>query len=138
MPAHQIWRNARANRYWIERNFEDAKGLCDLDSFRGRSWNAWHHHIALSAIALFVLLVIQQDFYKKSIPLSLNQVITIMRHKNPLRKLSADELADSINYVNDIRAKMWAGKLKRFMNQKFLNSLAWIQELTDNRSELRI
>ena len=25
----------QAKRYWIERNFEDAKGLCDLDSFRG-------------------------------------------------------------------------------------------------------
>ncbi|MDX8551719.1 hypothetical protein KHC33_10890 [Methanospirillum sp. J.3.6.1-F.2.7.3] len=28
----------QANRYWIEQNFEDAKGLCDLDSFRGRNW----------------------------------------------------------------------------------------------------
>jgi len=29
-----------ANRYRIERNFEDAKGLCDMESFRGRDWNS--------------------------------------------------------------------------------------------------
>jgi len=67
----------QANRYWIERNFEDAKGLCDLDSFRGRNWNAWHHHVALSAIALFILLIIQQDFFKKSILLSLNRASAV-------------------------------------------------------------
>ena len=126
----------QSNRYWIERNFEDAKGLCDLDSFRGRSWIAWHHHIVLSAISLFMLLKIQHDFLKKSIFLSLNQVVAIIRHKNPLRKLSDQELADSINYVNDIRAKMWAGNLKRFMKQKFHNSVDWVQKLIDTRSEL--
>lgn len=95
----------QANRYWIERNFEDAKGLCYLDSFQGRSWIAWHHHIALSVISLFMLLKIQHDFLKNSIYLSLNQVVAIIRHKNPLRKLSDQELADSINYVNDIGRK---------------------------------
>jgi len=117
---------------------KDVKGLCDLDSFRGRSWIAWHHHIALSAISLFMLLKIQQDFFKKSIFLSLNQVVVIIRHKNPLRKLSDQELADSINYVNDIRAKMWAGNLKRFMKQKCQNSMVWIQKLIDTHSELKI
>jgi SRSO17 transposase len=128
----------QANRYWIERNFEDAKGLCDLDSFRGRSWAAWHHHVALSAISLFMLLKIQHDFYKKSIFLSLNQVVAIIRHKNPLRKLTDTELADSINKVNKIRAKMWAGNLKRFMKQRFKNSMMWIQNLIDTSSELII
>lgn len=128
----------QANRYWIERNFEDAKSLCDLDSFRGRNWIAWHHHITLSAIALFVLLVIQQDFFKKSIFLSLNQVVSIIKHKNPLRKLTAEELADAINYVNDIRTKMWLGRLKKFMKQRFQRTLTWIQELTENRLELPI
>lgn len=80
--AH-IARN-QAKRYWIERNFEDAKGLCDLDSFRGRNWMAWHHHIALSAIAMFLILRIQHNFSQNSIFVLLIQVISIIRHKNPM------------------------------------------------------
>ncbi|WP_373839586.1 hypothetical protein [Methanospirillum sp.] len=97
----------QAKRYWIERNFEDAKGLCDLDSFRGRNWMAWHHHVALCAIAMLFILKVQRHFSKKSMFVSLNQVISIVRHKNPLRKLSTAELVDSINNVNKMRTRSW-------------------------------
>ena len=107
----------QSKRYWIERNFEYAKGLCNLDSFRGRSWDSWHHHVALVAIALLFLLRIQMDFVKKRIFLSLNQIVSIIRYKNPLRQLSAEELADSINYVNEIRMKMWFGRMKKCLKE---------------------
>ena len=108
----------QAKRYWIERNFEDAKGLCDLDSFRGRNWMAWHHHVALCAIAMLFILKVQRHFSKKSMFVSLNQVISIVRHKNPLRKLSTAELADSINNVNKMRTRSWIGKMKQCLKRK--------------------
>jgi len=128
----------QANRYWIERNFEDAKGLCDLASFRGRSYNSWHHHIALSAIALLFLVILQIDFKNKSILLSLNQIVSIIRHKNPLRHLSSEELAKSINRINDLRIKMWVGKMKRFLKKRYESSVHWMTRLIGVRSNLEI
>jgi SRSO17 transposase len=46
------------SRYWIERAFEDAKGICGLADYRVRSWNAWHHHMALTFLAMFVILML--------------------------------------------------------------------------------
>jgi hypothetical protein len=34
-----------------------------MDSFRGRSWISWHHHIALVATAEFLLLTLQVDLF---------------------------------------------------------------------------
>ena len=128
----------QANRYWIERNFEDVKGLCDLDSFRGRNWLAWHHHIALAAIAHLFLLFVQQYFSEKSIFLSLDQIVAIIRHNNPLRQLSTEELADSINKVNALRLRMWLGKMKKCLEKRWDNVLNWMTALIDSRSELTI
>jgi len=128
----------QTNRYWIERNFEDAKGLCDLDSFRGRGWEAWHHHIALSATAHLFLLSLQRYFAERSIFLSLTQIVTIIRHKNPLRQLSTEELADSINHVNDLRFRMWLGKMRKCLKKRGDNALSWDIRLIETRSELII
>ena len=134
---HNLVRD-QANRYWIERNFEDVKGLCDLDSFRGRGWMAWHHHIALSATAHLFLLTLQRYFAERSIFLSLTQIVTIIRHKNPLRQLSTEELADSINYVNDLRSRMWFGKMRKYLKKRWDNALNWSTRLIETRSELII
>jgi hypothetical protein len=128
----------QANRYWIERNFEDAKGLCDMDSFRGRNWNSWHHHIALVALSLLFLLMIQLNFKKMGNILSLDQILSIFKLKNPLRKLSAEELADSINYVNEIRAKMWVGRMNKCLKQRYENATLWITRLIETKSDLTI
>ncbi len=43
-------------RYWIERSFEDAKSELGMDEYQVRTWRAWHHHMALSMLALLFLL----------------------------------------------------------------------------------
>jgi SRSO17 transposase len=46
----------QAQRFWIERAFEDYKGSCGMKDYEVRSWNGWHHHMALVMMAgLFVL-----------------------------------------------------------------------------------
>src|ERR1700742_693338 len=34
--------------YWIERAFQEAKNEAGMDEYQARSWQAWHHHIALA------------------------------------------------------------------------------------------
>lgn len=45
----------RAKRWGIEQDFENAKGECGLDEYETRGWAGWHHHTALSVLALWFL-----------------------------------------------------------------------------------
>lgn len=41
--------------YRIEESFHRAKGECGLADYQVRNWKGWHHHIALSMLALWFL-----------------------------------------------------------------------------------
>lgn len=43
-------------RYWIERVFQEAKQQLGLHQNQTRSWPAWQHHVALTMMALHLLL----------------------------------------------------------------------------------
>jgi SRSO17 transposase len=49
------------SRYWIERSFEDGKGIAGLANYQVVSWMGWHHHVTLSILAMLVLLSISID-----------------------------------------------------------------------------
>jgi len=46
------------SRYWIERAFEDGKGLAGLADFQGRSWMGWHHHITMALFSMMGMMFI--------------------------------------------------------------------------------
>lgn len=46
----------RACRWTIEEDIESAKGECGLDEYETRGWVGWHHHTALSLVALLFLV----------------------------------------------------------------------------------
>jgi len=75
---------------------------------------------------------------QNDIILSLKQIVSIFRLKNPLRQLSAEGLADSINYVNKVRAKIWVGRMKKCLNQRCENTALWITRLIESKSHLII
>jgi SRSO17 transposase len=45
----------RSKRWGIEQDFQNAKGECGLDEYETRGWVGWHHHTALSVLALWFL-----------------------------------------------------------------------------------
>jgi SRSO17 transposase len=45
----------RAKRWSIEQDFANGKGECGLDEYETRGWVGWHHHTALSVLALWFL-----------------------------------------------------------------------------------
>jgi len=55
-------------RYWVERAFQEAKNEAGLDEYQARSWQAWHHHVALAMMALLFLLR-ERQFQKEQLPL---------------------------------------------------------------------
>lgn len=47
----------RASRWTIEQDLQAGKGECGLDEYETRGWTGWHHHTALSILALFSLVL---------------------------------------------------------------------------------
>ena len=41
----------QANRYWIERAFQDAKSHLGMSHYQARKWSSWHRHMALVMMA---------------------------------------------------------------------------------------
>lgn len=46
----------QAQRFWIERCFQDAKSELGMAQYEVRGWPGWHHHITLACLALLFLL----------------------------------------------------------------------------------
>jgi len=47
----------RACRWTIEEDIKAGKGQCGLDEYETRGWTGWHHHTALSMLALLFLVL---------------------------------------------------------------------------------
>lgn len=45
----------RSRRWTVEQDFQSGKGECGLDEYETRGWVGWHHHTALSVLALWFL-----------------------------------------------------------------------------------
>jgi SRSO17 transposase len=52
-------------RWTIEQDFQAGKGECGLDEYETRGWTGWHHHTALSMLALFFLVLQRRRMEKK-------------------------------------------------------------------------
>lgn len=58
----------QAQRYYIERSFQDAKQSMGLSHYQVRGWKAWHHHMALCIMAQGYILE-ENLFWKEKVPL---------------------------------------------------------------------
>jgi len=43
---------AHAQRFWIERSFQDAKTSLGMADYQARKWNSWNHHMTLVSLAM--------------------------------------------------------------------------------------
>lgn len=77
-------------RYWIERAFQNVKEQLGLHQYQVRSWKAWHHHIALTLMALHFILQIQVE-NKEEMPLLSVPDIKLVFAKKLLNKLNSDD-----------------------------------------------
>ncbi|MBK1705827.1 transposase, partial [Halochromatium glycolicum] len=58
----------QAQRYWVERAFQEAKSELGMSDYQVRKWTAWHHHMALVMLSLS-FLVKERIQQKGSVPL---------------------------------------------------------------------
>jgi len=55
-------------RWCVEQDFQSGKGECGLDEYETRGWIGWHHHTALSLLALWFLTLQKVRLGKKTSP----------------------------------------------------------------------
>jgi len=60
----QVVRAAKG-RWPIEQDYREMKEELGLDHFEGRSWQGWHHHVAMVTLAFAFLRLEQRRFKKK-------------------------------------------------------------------------
>jgi len=58
----------QAQRYWVERAFQEAKSELGMSDYQVRKWNAWYHHMALVMLSLS-FIVKERITYKVEYPL---------------------------------------------------------------------
>ncbi len=80
------------SRYWIERAFEDGKGIAGLADYQVRGWTGWHHHMALSLLAMLTLLMMVMDLGKKAELLTVQDVKEILEVTLPKRVIMEREI----------------------------------------------
>jgi SRSO17 transposase len=57
---------AKQRRHGVEEVFHDGKGQVGLGHYEVRSWVGWHHHMTLSMLALWFLLLEKEQLGKKN------------------------------------------------------------------------
>jgi len=80
------------SRYWIERTFEDGKGIAGLADYQVRSWTGWHHHMTMTLLAMLYIMSLTMDLGKKAEFLTVQDVKEIFEVIMPKRKVTDKEL----------------------------------------------
>lgn len=86
----------QAQRYWIERTFEDAKSECGMADYEVRGWDGWHHHMALVLMAQSFLLD-ERILNRAEIPLlSCADLVELLSAALPAKIKSVDDVAKAM------------------------------------------
>ena len=107
-PAGTSWQRLgymQAQRFWIERSFQDAKSELGMADYEVRSWRGWHHHMTLVCMAqLFVTR--ERILCAPEMPLlSARDVVELLTYYLPRRNRSPDEIEQRIRKRHVLRAK---------------------------------
>ena len=94
----EVLAEMEAQRFWIERAFEDAKGQAGMAEYQVRGWNAWHHHIALVMMAMLFMAKTRM-LYKNEVPmLSCYDIKVLLAYFLPNRKNSVEEILRQMEF----------------------------------------
>jgi SRSO17 transposase len=57
--THKEYAYFQAQRYWVERTFQDAKSELGFSDYQVRKWRSWHHHHVLVMMACLYLMKVR-------------------------------------------------------------------------------
>jgi SRSO17 transposase len=95
----------QAQRFWIERVFEDAKSELGMAQYEVRSWKGWHHHIALVCLAMLFVLKERLLAAEHTPLLSARDIVELLAYYLPRRNRSEDQIFQSMQLRHNQRAR---------------------------------
>ena len=98
-PADTTWERLgymQAQRFWIERAFQDAKSELGMAQYEVRTWRGWHHHLALVCLAMLFVLKERVLAAGHSPLLSARDVVELLDFYLPRRSRDPDEILRAI------------------------------------------
>lgn len=98
-------------RYWIERAFQDAKTSLGMADYQARGWTAWHHHMAMVALAQLFILGEKMRTCPQIELLSAQDIVEALTVLLPKKDTTIDQILTIITRRHDKR--MAARKSKR-------------------------
>ena len=101
-----------SQRFWIERSFENGKSEVGMADYQVRTWQGWHHHMALVMLAMLFMMK-QRMICRDSAPLlSCRDIRVMLEHFLPKKAVSAHEVIEQINARHRRRKKAIISKTK--------------------------
>jgi hypothetical protein len=82
----------QGQRYFVERSFQDAKSYLGMGQYQVRSWQSWHHHMALVMMAMLFMLEVKLEQHRDVSLLTIADIVALLAHYLPRRDLDEEEL----------------------------------------------
>lgn len=94
-PLHHLVR-MQAQRYWIERAFQDAKSHAGFAQYQVRGWRGLHHHLAM--VFLVLLFMLEERLSMRGIlqKISCGGIVMLLRSQLPSRLHDPDNVLKCI------------------------------------------
>lgn len=111
----------QAQRYWVERSFQDSKTSCGMSDYQARGWRSWHHHMALVMMAMLFMME-QRVSYKGSHPLlSCADIISLLCNFLPKRSITSEEVLRQLEVRHQKRKASIQSAYRKQRQKHFLN-----------------
>jgi SRSO17 transposase len=95
----------QAQRFWIERCFQDAKSELGMAQYEVRGWPGWHHHITLACLALLFLLKERCRASVHTPLLSARDIVELLAIYLPRRPRNEPEILRQIQQRHAVRQR---------------------------------
>lgn len=86
----------QAQRYFVERSFQETKQQAGMSEYQVRGWLAWHHHMAMVMMSMYFVLSEKIHFADKHPLLSAYDVRQFIIHTYATKINSIDDIAEQM------------------------------------------
>ncbi len=107
-PRQTAWEKLgymQAQRFWIERSFQDAKSELGMAQYEVRGWRGWHHHMTLICMAMLFILK-ERLLLADEVPLlSARDIVELLTFYLPRRNRHEEEVLHSLHLRHELRRR---------------------------------
>ena len=103
----------QAQRFWIERAFQDAKSELGMAQYEVRGWRGWHHHMTLVCMALLFILKERIQAADHLPLLSACDIVELLAFYLPRRNRHEEEVLRCLHLRHELRHRDIENRQKR-------------------------